>query len=180
MAAIVDRMIRAAKLDATLYDEVEKDEGSMGQAMTVVVISSVAAGIGSAGILGPIGLIGGALAAMVGWFIWALLAHFIGTTMLAEPATRASLVQVMRVTGFAAAPGVIRIFAFIPLFGTLVNLVASLWMLAAFIVAIRQVLNYSTTGRAVGVCVIGWLVQFVIIFMVAALGVGGVALMAAG
>ena len=179
MAAIVDRMIRDAKIDVTLYDEVEKDEGSMGQAMTVVVISSVAAGIGSAGILGPIGLIGGAAAALFGWFIWALLSHFIGTTMLAEPATRASLIQVMRVTGFAAAPGVIRIFAFIPLLGTLVNLVASLWMLAAFIVAVRQVLNYSSTGRSVAVCLLGWLVQIIIFSLFAVIGLGGIALMSA-
>jgi len=179
MAAIVDRMIRAAKLDVTLYDEVEKDEGSMSQAMTVVVISSLAAGIGSAGILGPLGLIGGAAAALFGWFIWALLSHFIGTTMLAEPATRASLVQVMRVTGFATAPGVIRIFAFIPLFGTLVNLVASLWMLAAFIVAVRQVLNYSSTGRSVAVCILGWLVQVIIFYLFAVIGIGSIALMSA-
>ena len=179
MASIVDRMIRAAKLDVTLYEEVEKDEGSMGQAMTVVVISSVAAGIGSAGIMGPVGFIFGALAALVGWFIWALLAHFIGTTMLAEPGTRANLGQVMRVTGFSAAPGVIRIFAFIPILGTLVNLAASLWMLAAFIVAIRQVLNYSSTGRAVAVCLLGWLVQVIIFSMFAMIGLGGIALMSA-
>ncbi len=179
MASIVDRMIRAAKLDVALYEEVEKDEGGMGQAMTVVAISSVAAGIGSAGILGPVGLVGGALAALVGWFIWSLLAHFIGTTMLAEPATRASLMQVMRVTGFAAAPGVIRIFAFIPILGTLVNLVASLWMLAAFIVAVRQVLNYSSTGRAVAVCILGWLVQVIIFSLFAMIGLGGIALMSA-
>jgi len=180
MASIVDRMIRAAKLDATLFEEVDRDEGSMNQAMGVVLISSLAAGLGSAGLGGPVGLVFGGVGALVGWFIWAVLSHFIGTNILAEPATRASLNQVLRVTGFAAAPGVIRIFAIIPVLGPLVSLAASLWMLAAFVVAIRQVLNYSTTGRAVGVCVIGWLVQFVIIFMVAALGVGSIALLAAG
>jgi len=179
MASIVDRMTRAAKLDATLFDEVEKDEGSMNQAMAVVAISSVAAGIGSAGLGGPVGLVFGALAALVGWFIWAFLAHFIGTNMLAEPGTRATLSQVMRVTGFAAAPGVIRVFAFIPLLGGLINLAASLWMLAAFIVAIRQVLNYSSTGRAVAVCILGWLVQVIIFSMFAMLGLGGMALMSA-
>jgi len=83
------------------------------------------------------------------------------------------------VTGFATAPGVIRIFAFIPLFGTLVNLVASLWMLAAFIVAVRQVLNYSSTGRSVAVCLLGWLVQVIIFSLFAVIGLGGIALMSA-
>jgi hypothetical protein len=179
MASIVDRMIRAAKLDVTLFDEVEKDEGSMNQAMAVVAISSLAAGIGSAGLGGPLGLVFGAVVAVVGWFIWAFLSHFIGTNMLAEPSTRATLNQVMRVTGFAAAPGVIRVFAFIPLLGGLVNLAASLWMLAAFIVAVKHVLDYSSTGRAVAVCILGWLVQIIIFSLFAMLGLGGMALMSA-
>jgi hypothetical protein len=169
MASIVDRMIRAAKLDVTLFDEVNKDENSMNQAMVVVAISSLAAGFGNAGF--------GAIVALFGWFIWAFLSHFIGTNMLAEPSTRATLKQVLRVTGFAAAPGVIRVFAFIPMLGFLINLAALLWMLAAFVVAIRQVLSYSSTGRAVAVCILGWLVQIVIFSMFAMLGLGGMALM---
>lgn len=180
MASIVDRMIRAAKLDPTLFAEVEAEGGSMTQAMTVVGISSVAAGIGSAGLIGPLGLVMGALGALAGWFIWSVLAHFIGTTLLAEPSTRATLGQVMRVTGYAAAPGAIRIFAFIPILGVLINLLASLWMLAAFIVAIRQVLDYSGTGRAVAVCLLGWLVQIIIFFLFAMIGIGGLAMMSAG
>jgi len=83
------------------------------------------------------------------------------------------------VTGFAAAPGLIRVFAFIPLLGGLINLAASLWMLAAFVVAVRQVLDYSSTGRAVAVCILGFLVQVVIFSMFAMLGLGGMALMSA-
>jgi hypothetical protein len=52
-------MIRAAKLDATLYEEVEADKGAMGQAMAVVILSSVAAGIGTIGITGIKGIISG-------------------------------------------------------------------------------------------------------------------------
>ncbi len=47
MARIQDRMIRAAKLDVELYEEVEADQGAMREAMTVVVLSAVAAGIGN-------------------------------------------------------------------------------------------------------------------------------------
>jgi hypothetical protein len=179
MASIVDRMIRAAKLDVSLYEEVEKDEKSLNQAMAVVALASLAAGIGSTGLAGPLGLVVGAITALVGWFIWAFLSHFIGTNMLAEPSTRATLGEVLRVTGFAAAPGVIRIFAFIPLLGSLVNLVAYLWMLAAFVVAIRYVLDFSSTGRAVAVCILGFLVQIIIFSIFAMLGLGGAVLMSA-
>jgi len=180
MAGLIERMVRAAKLDATLFAEVEQDEGSLNQAVSVVVISSVAAGIGAAGIGGLLGLIGGALAALVGWFIWAFTAHFVGTRLLPEPQTRADLSQVLRATGFAAAPGVIRILGIVPLLGTVINFVASLWMLAAFVVAVRQALDYQSTGRAVTVCVIGWILQGIVFWLFIMLGLGGAALVAVG
>lgn len=172
MSQIVDRMLRAARLDPTLYDEVAADEGSMNQAMGAVVISAAAAGIGSSGIGGPIGLIGGALAALVGWFIWAFLAHLVGTRLLPESQTRSDLAPVLRATGFAAAPGVLRILGIIPLLGTLANFAANLWMLAAFTVAVRQVLRYNSTGRAVAVCLIGFFIQMAVfgLFTLVALG----------
>ena len=180
MAGLIERMVRAAKLDAALYAEVEQDEGSLNQAVGVVVISAVAAGIGAAGIGGLLGLVGGALAALVGWFIWAFTAHFVGTRLLPEPQTRADLSQVLRTTGFAAAPGVIRILGIVPLLGTIVNFAASLWMLAAFVVAVRQALDYQSTGRAVAVCVIGWILQGIVFWLFIMLGLGGAALVAAG
>ncbi len=79
MANIQDRMLRAAKLDVQLYEEVEHDEGALSQAMTVVVLSAVAAGIGSLGIGGLTGLVSGTLAALLGWYVWAFLIYFIGT-----------------------------------------------------------------------------------------------------
>jgi len=89
MASITDRMIRAAKLDVNLYEEVEADKGAMGQAMGVVVFSSIAAGIGSVGTTGIKGLVLGTIAALVGWFIWAFLTYLIGTKLLPEPQTKA-------------------------------------------------------------------------------------------
>jgi hypothetical protein len=177
MAAFIDRMVRAAKLEPGLYAEVENDAGAMKQALGVVLVSSAAAGLGSTLFLGPVGLIGGAVSALVMWFVWAVLSHFVGTTLLAEPATKADLSQVMRVTGFAAAPGVLRIFGGIPLLGGLINLVAMLWMLAAFVVAIRQVLDYTSTGRALAVAAVGFVVQIIVIFLFALIGLGGIALM---
>lgn len=38
MNPFVDRMVRAAKLDVKLYEEVEADKGAMGQAVGVCVI----------------------------------------------------------------------------------------------------------------------------------------------
>jgi hypothetical protein len=68
----------------------------------------------------------------------------------------------LRTIGFSSSPGVIRILGIIPGLNVIVNLVAGIWMLVAMVVAVRQALDYSSTGRAVGVCIIGWVIQMVI------------------
>jgi hypothetical protein len=165
-------MIRAAKLDVHLYEEVEADQTAMPQAVATVAISSLAAGIGSLGALGLSGLLVGVIAALVGWFIWAFLTYFIGTKLLPEPGTKADLGELMRTMGFSSAPGVLRVLGFVPVVGVIIVLGASIWMLVAMIIAVRQALDYRSTWRSVGVCLIGWIVQVVLFGMLfAALGV---------
>lgn len=165
MNIFTDRMIRAAKLDVNLYEEVEADKDAMRQAMGVVVLASLAAGVGSIGTLGLGGLLLGTLAALGGWYIWAWLTYFIGTRFLAEPQTEADLGQLLRTTGFSSSPGLIRVLGIIPGLGTVVFAVASIWMLVAMVIAVRQALDYTSTFRAVGVCVIGWIIQTVILVL---------------
>jgi len=174
MTSFKDRIIRAAKLDVNLYEEVEADKGAMGQAMTVVVLSSIAAGVGSIVKGGFGGIFMGTIAALVGWYIWAYLTYFIGTKFLPEPQTKADLGELLRTIGFSSSPGLIRVLGIIPGLGGLVFLVASIWMLVAMIIAVRQALDYKSAWRAVGVCVIGWIIQMVI-FMILFSMFGGVA-----
>ena len=169
MADIQDRMLRAAKLDVELYEEVEHDEGALGQATTEVVLSAAAAGIGSLGAGGLAGLIGGTLAALLGWYVWAFLTYFIGTRLLPEPQTRADYGQLLRTIGFSSAPGLIRVLGIIPGLGAIVFVVAGIWMLIAMVIAVRQALDYTSTWRAVGVCVIGWALQAFILVVVFAM-----------
>ncbi|MDI6616604.1 MAG: YIP1 family protein [Syntrophaceae bacterium] len=169
MSTFQDRIFRAAKLDVTLYEEVEHDKGSMGQAIAVVVLSSLAAGIGIIGKGGIGGIVIGTAAALVSWYIWAWLAYFIGTRLLPEPQTHADLGELLRTIGFSSAPGLIRIAGIIPTLGEVVFIVAAIWMLAAMVIAVRQALDYTSTLRAVGVCVIGWALQIVIVGLLFAL-----------
>lgn len=166
MANLVDRMVRASKLDVNLYEEVEADKGAMGQAVAVVFISSVAAGIGSIGFFGIRGLIFGTIGALIGWVIWAFLAYIIGTKLLPEPQTKSDMSEMMRTIGFAASPGVIRILAFIPFIGPILSFIAGIWMLVAMVIAVRQALDYQSTWRAIGVCIIGFIIYFVIFALI--------------
>jgi len=114
MNILVSRMIRAAKLEVGLYEEVEADQGALGQAMAVVVLSALAAGIGQIGETKLLGLVVGAVWALVGWYVWAYLTYFIGTRFLPEPQTECTQGQLLRTIGFSSSPGVLRVFGFIP------------------------------------------------------------------
>lgn len=173
MTIFLDRMLRAAKLDVHLYEEVEADASVIRQAMGVVVLSSVAAGIGSIGNMGLGGILFGTLAALGGWYIWAYLTYFIGTRWLPEPQTEADLGQLLRTTGFSSSPGLIRILGIIPGLGSLIFAVASVWMLVTMVIAVRQALDYQSTWRAVGVCAIGWLIQTLILALLFTFVSGG-------
>ncbi len=163
MENFIDRMIRAAKLDVSLYEEVEADKSALRQAMGVVVLASLAAGIGQIFRDGLSGVIFGTISALAGWYIWAYVTYFVGTRFFPEPQTEADHGQLLRTTGFSSTPGLLRIFGIIPVLGGLIVAISSIWMLVAMVIAVRQALDYSNTLRAVGVCIVGW-IFYVIIF----------------
>ncbi len=166
MDNFVNRIIRAAKLDAQLYEEVEADKSAMRQAMLVVVFSGVAAGLGNISKGGLSGVLLGTIAALAGWYIWAFLIYLIGTKLLPEPQTRSDIGELLRTIGFSSSPGLIRVLGVIPgIEGGAFFMVATVWMLAAMVIAVRQALDYTGTMRAVAVCVIGWIVQVLIIIL---------------
>jgi hypothetical protein len=173
MNQLMENMLRAAKLDVAFYEKAEADKSMFRQAMLVVVLSSVAGGIGSIGQAGLGGIVIGTIGALVGWYIWAYLTYFIGTKFLAEPQTNADMGELLRTIGFSSAPGIIRIAGIIPGLNAIVNIVAGIWMLIAMVVAVRQALDYSSTGRAVAVCIIGWIVQMVIVMLLLSLFLAG-------
>jgi len=161
MASFVDRVVGAARLDAKVYEEIEADPSAMGQAMAVVAAAALAAGVGSIG-GGATGAVAAVVGGIVGWFLWAVVTWLIGTRLLPEPGTSADLGQMLRTIGFSAAPGLLNVLGIIPFIGVLVSFVAAVWQLVAMVVAVRQALDYRSTGRAVLVCVIGWLFYLVV------------------
>ena len=164
MASFTERMMGAAKLDVQVYEEVEADTSATSQAMGVVLLSSLAGGIGSVGLGagGLSGFVGGGIAALIGWVVWAFLTYIIGTRLLPEPQTRADVGELMRTLGFAQSPGLVRIVGILPGVGAFAVIIVSIWMLATMVIAVRQALDYTSTLRAVGVCLVGWVLQIVI------------------
>jgi hypothetical protein len=174
MASFVERVAGAARLDARVYEEVEADTTAMGQAMAVVAASALAAGVGSIA-SGATGALAAVVGGIVGWFLWAVVTWLVGTKLLPEAGTSADLGQMLRTIGFSAAPGMLNVLGILPVVGLLVWLVAAIWQLAAMVVAVRQALDYASTGRAVLVCLIGWVFYMIVsIGLAMAMGIGSV------
>lgn len=157
MASLMERAIGAARLDAAVYEEIEADETALPQATMVVIAAAVSTGIGAQSAEAPGPLLGIA-AALLSWYVWAGVTYFVGTRILPEPATKADFREVLRVLGFSAAPGVLGVLAAVPGFGAIAGVVITIWQLATMVVALRQSLDYASTGRAALVCCIGVLV----------------------
>ena len=160
-SSIIDRMIRAAKLDNDLYEEVEHDPDATGQAAIVVVGTSIAAGIGglSAGIVWiPVF----AVLALIAWAVYAWLTYFIGTRILAGPETSASWSELARTLGYANSPRALLIVGFVPVIGPIIGFFVGIWVLVTTVIAIRAALDFST-WRAIGTAVLGSIAQVLVL-----------------
>ena len=162
MRSFSQRFTGALLLKSDVYEEVEADHGALGQALVVILIANVAAGLGLGLRMGLGGFIALTFASLATWFVWAVVTWFIGTKVLPTSETSSDIAELMRTTGFAAAPGVFRILGFIPILGYPIVFAVHVWMLVAMVVAVRQALDYTSTWRAVAVCVTGWFVYVLV------------------
>jgi len=160
MTTFPHRLMGASVLDIDTYEEVEADRGATTQALAVVLASSLAGGIGVSGFMQggrPLaeGIFIWSAISLIAWASWALLVFEIGGRLLPEPDTRVDVGELLRTIGFASAPGMLRVFGIVPELALPVFALTTVWMLVAMVVAVRQALDYRSTGRAIGVCVLG-------------------------
>ena len=155
--SFVDRLIGAARLDSSVYEEVEHDRDATSQAAIVVVAGAIAAGIAGLGNEGVVGLALGIVLGLAGWAVYAWLTYFIGTKILAGPETSADWGELARTLGFANTPGILLVLAIVSAVSGLVLAIVGIWTLVTTVVAVRAALDIGT-GRAIAVAVIGWIV----------------------
>ncbi len=164
----IKRVIRALTLDPELYEEVEHDKSAMWQAVIVVFLVSLSRGIYSYQTGDYKGLILGTITSFILWILLAFLIYIIGTRLFPESDTRSDQWEIMRVLGFASAPGIFRVFAVVPHLTAVVLVVVWVWTLVAMIIGVRQALDFKNTWNAIWVCVVGritcWLVYIIFYF----------------
>ena len=154
MASFAERMTGAMKADVRTFEEIEADQTALPQAVAVIVIAGIASLIGN---VFRMGIIGGFMMLLVNvcaYALYALIVVLIGTKVMPEPTTKADFNEGFRVVGFTAAPGLFNVLAILPFLGPLISFVIWIWMVVVGVVAVRQVLDYSNTARAIIVCLI--------------------------
>lgn len=159
---MISRMIKAACFQVSTYEEVEADSTATVQAIMVVFLVALATGIGSVGNNGFQGLLIGIPVAIAGWAVWALVIYIIGTKLLPSHHTRSNWGELARTTGFAQAPGVLKVLGGVPVLGPVIIFVVSVWQLATMVIAVRQALDYESTMRAVLVVLLGFIPYMVL------------------
>ena len=162
MASLTERMTGAMKADVKTFQEIEADPTALGQAVTVIVIASVASLIGNmfrAGIRHGVLML---VVNLIAYALWSLLVVLIGTKVMPEPTTKADFQEGFRVIGFTAAPGVFNVLAIIPILGYLISFVIWIWMVVIGVIAVKEVLDYSNIGRAIIVCIIAALICIIV------------------
>lgn len=159
---MIERMVRAARLQPRLYEEVEHDQGATGQALLIVVLAAISGGLGRLIADGVPGFIAAVVGAVVFWALITGLAYLVGTRLLATRETSATWGQVLRTVGFAYTPGVLSFLGVIPILGPfLVVLVIPIWIAIAAVIGIRQALDFDTV-RAIGTGLIAYVVWLVV------------------
>lgn len=166
MASLTERMVGAMKADVKTFQEIEADPNALGQAITVIVIAGVAALIGNIFRSGVVAGIMALIISLIGYAIWTFMVVIIGTKLMPEPTTKADFQEGFRVIGFTAAPGVFNVLAIIPFLGPLISFFISLWTLVIGVIAVREVLDYSNTGRAIVVCLIAFVIYLCVVFFI--------------
>ena len=160
MTQFFRRLIGALVLDAGAYEDIEADWHASMQSVIVVAAVCVAGGIAGTGLgLGAAAFVSGAVIALGAWLVWAAVIVALGTSVLAEPQTKTDIPQLLRVLGYASAPGLFVVLAAMRAAAPFVLVLVSVWMTAAAVLAVRQALDYRSTARAIGVCVLSLLIS---------------------
>jgi hypothetical protein len=143
---LVQRIVRAACLDPTLYDDVEKDEKTGRDAqMAVIVIVAVGVVGGALGAilsgdfadLIPITL-GLALQGVLGWLAWSATAYYAGIRLLGGKST---MTATRRIGAFALIPTVLAPLFFFPGPSNLTGVILTPWLLATGYAASRPLVG---------------------------------------
>ena len=171
-----ERIVGALKLDANTFEDIERDPTAMGQAVGVIALAALAGSLGQIWRFGFGAMLLAMVGSLFGYALWAVVVWLVGTKLMPDPATKADFPETFRVIAFASAPGFLGAISIIPFLGTLLMFlvlpIAWLWSMAAMVVAVKAVLDYTETFKAVIVVIIGFVAYLIFWGTLAMMSIG--------
>lgn len=166
---MISRIVRAFRLDASLFREVAADPKFMGEAVLIALVVSFLAAVGGA--IGhahplPAFLAEWANGLLLGWLLWAIVALLVGSLL----GGKSGFGQMTRALAYAGVPRLLALFGFIPCVGWAFRLAAWVLALIAGTIAIREAMQFDT-GRAIVTAVIGWIIYVIVAIVIGGIGV---------
>ena len=149
-------MMGAALLEPETYEQAALAPSVWTQAAAVVVVTSVAAGVGNLG-GGLTGFVLGFLGALLGWGLCALSAYWVATRKFGVPRTDTTWNATLRGLGFASTPRLFLAFTFLPVIGFLLGLAVHAWTLITIGFAVKPALDLEEVRPAILIPLAGWL-----------------------
>jgi len=162
MHIFVSRMVRAAKLDASLFEEIINDPSTQGQSVWVVAVFAMATGYGMFSRAGVTAVNSCLVTTFFAWYFWAFTLYFVSTYLFRNTVTKTDRKTILRVVAFASAPGVLRLLGVIPLTSGILFIVTSVWIIAASVIGIKMAFKISHTGKVIFLCTSTWLLAFIV------------------
>tara|TARA_Y100000748_G_C15377150_1_gene442207 strand:- start:56 stop:592 length:537 start_codon:yes stop_codon:yes gene_type:complete len=149
---------RSLKLDKTLYRE-NKNFGELGIyfALIIMILDGIAGAIAASAVIKTNIILSGITAIMT-WYIWALLIFVIGVKIFPEKETKANFKKILIAVGYAHAPGLLRFLGFIPELVMPIIFITQFWIFASLIIATREILNFKSNIKSLGVILIAFLI----------------------
>jgi hypothetical protein len=172
----VEGMVRAARLDPMIYEEVVANPSADRDAQIVVLViavvgavvgtlAAILAGVASFAFLNLVGL---ALQAVLGWLAWSITSHYVGVRLLGG---KGDLPQIRRISAYAVTPTLIAPLVFFPGVLNLIALLLTPWLLATGFLASRAIVG-SRTDQAVMTTVFSFLAYVLVGFILGTLKLG--------
>ena len=157
---MIDRIVRAIRLDWTVFGEIAKDRDALKEAAIIVAIVTFLSAVGTGLAAGSLSAFAGAWIAgiLIGWIGWAIVTYFVGTAVFKG---ETDIPEMLRVLGYASAPNLLGLLRFIPCVGWAFPLIGGLLALVAGIIAIREAMDFDTSNAIVTV-IIGWIIVMMV------------------
>jgi hypothetical protein len=157
----LSRLLRVARLDGGVYDEIRDDKAATWQALAVVIVVGLAHAIEGVFLASRGGwnvlrsIIPGFQVEILGWLVWATTMYLIGALIFRSPATKGA---VLRALGLAALPGILYALGFL---SEVILVVSWLWRIGSSFVAMRQVFALGS-ARTAAIVLLGGVIAFLI------------------